>query len=349
MPTLKSGEVKRFHRILGRAINPAEVNRKMESGKTRDIVCRMYAEGDEYGIVELFNNCFERKMTLEEWKWKYKGRGDLKIYSIVLEDKEEGIVGHYGVTPLRMILNGKMIKGVSAADTMIHPKFRSFVRFKNMVRLIMEEMVRDSIVMFYGFSPRQVVRLSVDRLGIYESVENIYEAAKSVRFNSGAARYLYKLSPVSFDDDRIDKLWEDSRDQFRLAIIRDRAFFKWRCGENPLFRYEAWGFTRRWSKKLMGLAVLRRQQTDKVLVTDLVFQRGLLPALLTKVENLAVSAGAKNLSLWLPQQFHDLLRARGFTLADSGATMVKPTHPLAITKDEIREKFFYTMGDTDFL
>jgi hypothetical protein len=326
-----------------------EVNERMDSVQQREVVCRIYAEGDEYGIVELFNNCFDRKMTLEEWMWKYRGQGNRRVYAVVLEDREKGIVGHYGGVPLRMIRDGHEIKGVGAGDTMIHPQFRSFVRLKNMYHLFMEELLKDSVIMFYGFPPKNVARLTIDRLRIYERVETVYDAVKDARFDKGPVRLLYRLFPVSFDDARIDELWHDVQDEFGLAIIRDRAYFTWRYKENPLFKYEAWALARRWSGKLTALAIVKREQSGRLLVTDLVFHRSALSPLITKVENLAMSTGMAELSLWLPQRFHDLLREKGFSLSDSGATLPRSAHPHTIKKDEIQAKFFFTMGDTDFI
>ncbi len=319
----------------------------MRSKESENIVCRMYEEGDEHGIVKLFNSVFSREMTLREWEWKYRAHGNKRICSVVLEDKGTGIIGHYGGLPLRMIYDGEEVIGIEAVDTMIHQRYRSYVRFKDMYNLFMDELIKDSKI-FFGFSPERVIKLAVDRLGIYEKVENIFEANTDVRFHNVPARFLYSLLPIDFDDERIDDLWDNAKHQFRLAVIKDRRYLKWRYRDNPLFTYEIWGLKKRWSGQIQAIAVLKREK-DKMLIMDLIFKNGLLPILLTKVENLCSALGMTKVSLWAPKQIRNLLRNHGFEIVPTATTLPRSTHPLTLSKDEISEKFFYTMGDTDYL
>lgn len=321
----------------------------MESGQNQNLICRMYREGDEYGIVKLFNRVFERQMTIEEWQWKYKGQGNPRVFSAVFEDSTAGIVGHYGGVPLKMLLDGEEIKGVTPVDTMIDPKFRSFVRLKNLFYFWERELVNDSIKVMYGFSPERVIKLAIERIKIYERVGPVFEARKGVTIHNNPVRYLYKLSPLAFDDRRIDDFWAEVKDQFRLAIIRDSAFFAWRYGKCPLFSYEMWGLTPRWSSALVGIAVIKKENTENLTVMDVLARRDRLVDLFSKLENLAITTGRKTISVWLPHHYDDLLKNKGFSLVDSGATIPASTHPLTLKRDEIWEKLFYTMGDTDFL
>lgn len=319
----------------------------MTPKQSGNIICRMYKGGDEHGIVKLFNSVFSREMTLREWEWKYKGQGNKRVCSVVLEDRETGIIGHYGGLPLRMIYDGEEVIGIEAVDTMIHPRYRSYVRLKDMYNLFMEELIKDSKI-FFGFSPERIIKLAVDRLGIYERVENIFEANRDVRFHNVPARFLYSLLPIDFDDERIDDLWDKTKHQFRLAVIKDRRYLKWRYKDNPLFTYEIWGLKKRWSGQLQAIAVLKREQ-DKILIMDLIFKNDMLPILLTKIENLSFSIGIKKVSLWAPKPIRNLLETLGFEIVPTATTLPRSTHPLTLSKDEISEKFFYTAGDTDYL
>ncbi len=317
-----------------------------------EVTIREYRRGDEYGIIKLFKEVFGRDMSIEEWQWKYKGQGNEKVHAVVLEDREAGIVGYYGSITLRMIRNGEEIKGVAAGDTMIHPKYRSFVRFKKMRNLWVDESLKDSVIMFYGFSPEKIVKLAVERLGIYETAEPVYEATKEVRFNSDYPRFLYKLSHINFDDDRIDKLWDNVKHQFKLSIIRDRAYFQWRYKNHPLFSYEIWGLNRRWSNGLIGLVVFKKEDGENFLLMDMVFHEKTFVPLLKKAENLAYKIGKKKMGLWLPQRMHQELERLEFTSKPSGATiptMPRSGHPSTIKKDEVIANFYFTCGDTDFL
>ncbi len=313
------------------------------------ITIRTFEDGDEHGVVRLFRDVFGREMTLKEWNWKYRGQGNGIVPSIVMEDDGTGIVGHYGGILLRMVRDGLEIKGASNCDVMIHPKFRSFIRLKKMHNLCIDELVKASVFMIYGFPTEDTLMIPADKLRLYERIEAVQEAVKDVMFGNSPFRFLYELLPLAFDDIRIDRLWDEAKDQFRLAVIRDRKYLSWRYGENPLFSYEIWGLKKRWSGDLLAVAVIKKERSEKLLIMDMVFKKDMLPVLLAKVENMAYSEGKKKLSLWAPRQIRDILWDRGFSFLTTGTTLPRAMHPLTLSKNEVSENFFYTMGDTDYL
>jgi hypothetical protein len=310
---------------------------------------RFYREGDEEGIVRLFSGVFARKMTLEEWRWKYTGQGNAKVYSAVIEDAAEGIVGHYGGIPLRMLRKGEQTTGVSTCDVMIHPRFRSFVRLKKLHNFFTDNHVKDSLYMLYGFPTEQTLMIPADKLHLYERIEVVQEGKKDATFHGGPDRFLYKLFPIDYDDLRIDDLWDNINGRFGLVVIRDRSFFRWRYRDNPLFTYELWGLRKRWEQKLLGLAVVKREGDGSMRIMDLLSRDGMLPVLLRKVGNMACSAGVKQLVLWAPGRIRRVLTDEGYALVKTGTTLPRSTHPLSIKKEEILSSFFYSAGDTDYL
>ncbi len=338
--------------VIGETVSLVGISRSSARQKAvsdSKLVIRMFQDGDEHGITTLFKEVFGREMTLDEWNWKYRGQGNLRVCSAVIELLGEGIVGHYGGIPFRMTRDGVKIKGISACDVMVRKKFRSFARLKKIHTLFVDELYKDSFIMFYGFPNERNLLLPSEKLQLYERIETVYDVVKNTAFNNNMSRFIYKLFPMSFDDERINRLWNETGHEFRLSIIRDRAYLKWRYEKNPLFRYELWGLRKRWSKKLDGLAVVRGDGSEKLFIMDMVFSKKVFLPLLSKVENLACSLGIAKLSFWVPQRFHQLLLENQFSLVPFGATLPRSTHPLTIRKEEIAEKFFYTMGDTDFL
>ena len=313
------------------------------------ITYRIYREGDEHAIIRLRKEVTGKDMSLEEWHWKFKGQGDKKVYSVIMEEKTHDIIGHWGGIPLKMLHDKKEIKVIAVCNVMIHPKFRSFVRFKKLNHTFMEEATRDSVTFVYGFPTEKTFMLPAERLGIWERLEVINESVKDVRLPRTPGRYLYQLAPIDSDDERIDVLWDAAKHQFKLSIIRDSSYLSWRYKRNPIFKYQIWGLRKRWSRDLMALVVLRREE-ENVIITDMVFRNGILPILFSKVENLVYSICKGRLRLFMPQRFTPLLKEMGFSSQPSGATIAKPVHPSILNKDEVLKKFFfYTMGDTDYM
>jgi len=310
---------------------------------------RLYEEGDEMGITKLFYEVFEREMSLEEWRWKYVRGGERKVYSAVAVDERDGIVAHYGGMPHRMIYQGREVYGLAIGDVMTHAGHRGFKLFKEVASLVPDEAVRDGIILGYGFPNERALRLP-EKLGLYEKIEDVCEANKETRFWNNAVRYVYKLFPLSYDDRRIDDLWEEEKDNNVLSVVRDRDYLEWRYQRHPLFSYELWGLRKRWSSRLRGLAVLRREdEKERVLIMDFVCPSNKMEALFQKIENVVYAAGGKRLTLWHPEYLKGKMIRMGFSVGSAGTSIPRTTHEQTLRKNEIAGRFFYTMGDTDFL
>ena len=204
--------------------------------------------------------------------------------------------------------------------------------------------------MCFGFPTEDTLMLPAEKekLNIMERCIFISEAEKEVRFHNTLIRFLYRLSPLSFRDERIDRLWESVRDNLEFAVIRDRDYLGWRYGAHPLFSYELWGLTKRLGKNLLGLAVLKKELSEKLRVMDIIVRGESLFPLLEKVENLVYVSGKKKICMWLPNRFHPLLNANGFNLVEQGV-ICRVVGKNFIAKDTIAKMFYFTMGDTDYL
>ncbi len=312
-----------------------------------DNIVRLYQEGDEYGIVKLFKEIFGREMTLDEWRWKYTGRGNKKVYSSVAVNECGEVVAHYGGIPHRMTYQGKEVYGLAIGDVMVHPKFRGLKLFKKAAILVPEDAVKDGIILGYGFPNEKSMALP-EKIGLYEKVEDVFEANKEANFINNLSRFIYKFFPLSYDDSRIDILWESVKRGIKIGIVRDREYLRWRYQRHPFYKYELWGLKKRWGNKLAGLAVLRREG-ERILVIDFVCGKDILTTLFKKIENYAYTSRIKTITLWFPEYLRKIMEDMGFQTKISCTCIPRTTHEKTLTKEEIKGKFFYTMGDTDFM
>ena len=313
-----------------------------------NISVRLYKEGDENEIVRLFGIVFDREMTIGEWRWKYLGHENRRVYSsIVVNDETGEVSAYYGGVLHRMVYRGKDIYGLSIGDVMVHPKFRGLRLFKRVASLLPEAAAKDGIIMGYGFPNERAMRLP-EKLGLYEKVEELKEGLKEAEFHKGIDRYLYKLFPLEYSDERIDSLWKSVRGYYTLSVVRDRKYFTWRYKNHPLFTYELWGLKRRAGRELKGLAVLKREE-EQVMIMDFLHSGGNFRTLFRKLENCAYASGVKTLKLWAPPFLEHKLSAFGFSVRNAAISIPRTTHEKTLKKEEIEGNFFYTMGDTDFL
>jgi 2-polyprenyl-3-methyl-5-hydroxy-6-metoxy-1,4-benzoquinol methylase len=309
---------------------------------------RKYQKGDENGIIKLFKEVFGREMTIDEWRWKYRGQGSERIHSVVALNSDHEIIGHYGGIPLRTLYLGKEIKILSTCDVMIHPAYRGFWMLKKITGVFKNDAINNGFRMCYGFPTEKTLMLPAERLGIIERCLRISEAKKDVNFNNNLNRFLFRLSPLNFDDKRINMLWKAVRGEFEFTVIRDRDYLKWRYKNNSVFSYEIWGLSKRWGTSLFGLAALKMDSAENLSIMDMIFRKDALIPLLQKIENLAFSIGKKGLVLWMPERYHNLLKKNGFVLKDYGV-LGQIVGDDFIQKDEIDSLFYFSMGDTDYL
>jgi len=309
---------------------------------------RLYRPGDEAGITRLFREVYGREMSLDEWRWKYRESYPKKIYAAVAVNEEGCIIGHYGSVCLPFIYQGRPARGLAICDVMIQPKYRGIGTLKRLSSLVPAEAVKDGIILGYGFPNRMTLLKPALSLGIYEKIEDVLEANKTVSFDNGLARYMFRFFPLDFSDERTDHLWQACRMNFPLAVVRDRSYLLWRYAHHKLFRYELWGLARRLGRDLKGLAVLRREE-HRVLIVDFLFRPGFMGPLFRKIENSLYHSGGENMTLWTSPSLEKKLVAYGFSTGPGETSIPRTTHEPTLTKAEIEGKFFYTMGDTDFL
>lgn len=311
---------------------------------------RFYRPGDEEGIVTLFKEIFGRGMSIDEWRWKYKSFGE-EVYSVVGEDSRGEIVAHYGLLPRRMVFEGNEGRTVMIADVMVRPGFRGMKSLKKLVKFP-EEPVRARGVPFgYGFPSENTLMLPAEKMGLFERVEDVMEAAKSIKpAGFDLRRWAFDLFDLSYHDERIDTLWREFKDTFPVMIIRDRKFLEWRYGRHPLYSYQLLGFRKRWRQKLIGLAVLRRSNEEESLLMDFVCKKSCFGFLLREVEDFVSSTFRTNvIKLWIPPMLAEDFRDRGYSINPAGTSIPLTTHAATFRKEQIKNRFFYTMGDTDFL
>jgi 2-polyprenyl-3-methyl-5-hydroxy-6-metoxy-1,4-benzoquinol methylase len=317
-----------------------------KSGKK--ILIRPYQEGDEKGIIRLFQEVFGREMTIDEWHWKYRGQGNEAVSAVVAVNEAEEIVGHYGGIPLRTIYEGKPTHILATCDVMIHPYSRGFWMLKRITASFKHEAVKRGFRMCFGFPTEKTLMLPAEKLNIIERCTNISETYKDVSLRNNVNRFLFKLFPMNFYDMRLNSLWESLKEGRSFSVIRDKDYLSWRYGRNPCFGYHIWGLTRRWDKQLLGAAIIRNDHAEDLMIMDVICTDDFLTPLLQKVENLVFSMRKKRITLWMPERYHAKLQRNGYSLREYGV-LGQIVGEDFISKDKIAREFYYSMGDTDYL
>jgi len=307
-------------------------------------IIRDYATGDEEGITTLFNEVFGKEMSRGQWKWKYLIPGEWKIFSKVAEDDaSKKIIGHAGAVPLRGIFQNRTIQFFQIADVMVHTGARGFLGRKNVFDSLMKNLFEDirkefPDVFCYGFPGTRPYILGY-RIRVYERIEQAFEIVKHIR---RSLLNPYKIQKISWDDDRLNSLWERFTRDFPLSLIRDKHYLNIRYATNPFFSYQLLGIFL--SKKLYGWAVIR-DSGDEVLVIDLLTEKKRCRSILKALQNYFIFQGKKTMRLWLPEMWRK--NVKGFTRKETPVVVTNMVWKLPLTTAVVKENLYYTMGDAD--
>lgn len=112
---------------------------------------KSYKPGDEIKIIELFEQSFGKKMSLEYWKWRFLENPFTSNVFIDLMWDNDLLVGHYAVSPMEMILEDKKILTALSMTTMTHPQYAGKGIFSKLAENLYKRLTEEGYVMVWGF------------------------------------------------------------------------------------------------------------------------------------------------------------------------------------------------------
>lgn len=238
---------------------------------TDECIIRKYREGDEKEINDLFNEVFDDRRSLEEWRWKFKENPLQDTNFITVAEFRGKIVGQYANLPALFKYQDKVFKVVFPVDNFVHKDFRGGMKgIQGKMHEDQCEVVRNkNICLGLGFPNRDAYVIG-KRVLKYKDIGQIPVLFKRLNLRLAAKRRLswfpgfvlrliqasssigYRLSlgmknrnPIkglkikvidSFDE-RFDILWAKVKKQHEIIGVRDRRYLNWRY-KKPGKNYE---------------------------------------------------------------------------------------------------------------
>ena len=306
----------------------------------REVAIRRYRPGDETTIVALFNEVFSVPLKIHQWEWKYcRPLNGFKCY--VAHDRNGRLIGHIGAIGLRGRYKGAEIPVFQICDLMIHPDARGYLGarglFTRLARTLLADIANSAEIVFaYGFPGRRPYMLG-ERTRVYERIEQGHELhlvpIKSL--TTGHVRL------IDWDAPRLDTLWTRFRGEFRLGLIRDRAYLKWRYADNPFRNYRLVSIRR--LAILLGWAVV--QADGPVLrIIDLLCRKTHLARVIQAMQAWAYREGYDDLVTWLPTHWRTGIQG---TIIETNVVTTNMVWRLPLPTSDVSRDLYYTMGDLD--
>lgn len=313
---------------------------------------RPYRPGDETSILDLYRVVFKLDMTLDEWRWYYRGgptgRGPVAV--IVVAESEGRIIGHYAVQPRPFCLDGRRVTAGLVMGSMVAPEFRNITTFIEMAKAAYALCREQQIGFLYAF-PNDNVWLVRQRMLDWQALPRLHalcaapadirvpEVAVPDVVASGAAVPNGAVSGVAAPETAVPEVerlrpgepflaadWLEACPDQGIRAVCSPDWLTWRLLERPGVEYYL--YTARSGDHLQGYIALKRYQVADGRVDGHIVAFRVRPGeehttgalLLARARRHFEETGAGRVTLWLlPRSpLHSLIVRAGMTPEQPG-------------------------------
>lgn len=321
----------------------------------------------------LFAEVFGHDMSAELWHWKYAdGRGlavGLQVELECGEGPEAELLAHVGGVPREAVLGGQRVRALQLCDVMVASAARRSLARNGPLRQLTAHLLETQIgwtaphAIGYGFPTERAFAVA-ERLGLYAKVDGMVcvtwptESAADLateieRWAPSAQRLTdaaaVERGPLAATLDGLGQAMIDSLPGL-TQCVRSAAWVAHRYLRHPSFEYEVHLLRRRWSRRPLGVLVLRRHETHLEWVDTL--------AAVGDWESVRRAACRRAQELQLPQVEAWITRSQQQRLLDLapgqasvralGIDIPANVHSAGPGVEALRDRWLLMAGDTDF-
>jgi len=333
-----------------------------------DFIIRRYIPGDEYKIIQMFNEVFYQNRELSYWYWKYRDN-PYGTYIISVAVTGDGILAaHYAGYPVRLYCCLSMSSTPSEfttyhlGDKMTRRQFRSVGYGKSALlkRTFMHfqaTYARD-IPFGYGFGTHHSLKFGLLFLN-YVDIEPVpYRRLTFDRVKGKIDNRLRNIiSSIHIEEiSDVDDTWSDFfyhvAPSYQYLVKRDAAYMRWRYLQRPDRRYLVLSLRKR--AKLIGWSVFYRE-SSKLIWVDALFDpknREFVQSILIYLCRHPIAEGVDFIECWFPQRpswWDTVLHHLGFIMEKEPNNLhfTGPMFNDHNAPEMLRKYFYYTMGESD--
>lgn len=185
-------------------------------------------------ILKLFELSFKKKMSLEYWEWRFKNNVfNPNPYIDLMWDGDQ-LVGHYAVSPVDMMIDGKIVKTALSMTTMTHPEYGGKGIFTQLAENLYQRLKDDGFSMVWGFPNNNshygfIKNLSWHNISAIPFLS--LDVSKS-KLNIDSAPEMTILSNF---DTLPENLFYNNK---AVQVFKSHSFLNWRFIQNPSFEYK---------------------------------------------------------------------------------------------------------------
>lgn len=301
---------------------------------------------DAPGVAELFLEVFGHPISPELWAWKYgRGRGNA-----VTASRHGTVVAHYGGMYRDILLFGQPEWAFQICDVMVHPKERGVMTRQGPFLLTAAIGAEIYGPLGFGF-PNARAMLVAEKMGLYAPVGRLASVTwpagdPKVRWST-TLRLLQRGS--ARDAVLADRAWADMAADLRTEVVglRDWAYIERRYLEHPENRYEVIAVLTRWTRRPLGVMVLRKLE-NSVELLDVVAPLHAIAVLIDQARRLAALWGKETVYCWITANQVRHFLVHGGVQGDPDVSIPTSVWTHDARAHLFKDKWWLMSGDTDF-
>lgn len=212
-------------------------------GVDLEIFAREYRRGDEYGIVDLFRISSDHLRTKNFLKWANIKTPFSKSISLVLQDSNEDIIGHYAVMIFRLSYKDEIFNVGFGSQLVIHPKFRNFKFMWHLLNSVWNSSKEKGLSFLYAF-PNSNIWPVKNRLMGWELIKEFQTlefdiSGEDVISGNDSELKFQRICALTKYKELINNIWDVSKGMYKdlIHIERNYDFVRWRFFLHPLEHY----------------------------------------------------------------------------------------------------------------
>ncbi len=249
-----------------------------------DLRIERYRDGDEAGILELFETVFGKKRSRAHWTWQFKQNPYAGPFVSTARSADGKVVASYSVAPIQLNHLGRPVLACQSVDTAVHPDHRGQRLFERTATDCYDACAAAGLQAVVGFPnassyPGFMRGLAWKRIVFPNEyrlllrlpdaarralsvlawpVDLVYRAVMGMRLAWRRA-FIRRLAgplvlrcanavPVGYE-----ALWNAWKNQEVLSVWKDAKYFEWRYDRDPDYEFEY--FTLEHGGQMVALAV----------------------------------------------------------------------------------------------
>ena len=311
-------------------------------------IFRMYREGDEVAINNVFEKASGSVRSLDEWAWLYPSEVDGRV--IVVAETGGEVVAHCAGIPFRVAVDGRELAAVRIAELISPTATEEIV-----------EQVAETFYKNFGFSGRFSLVVACPQicgdsyLPGFDGTPRRELAAltRDSAPRSKTRRLFYRAEPARDWEPRLDDLWRRVRGDYPVAVVRDAEGALRRFAGHPTVRYQRFVIFPRFSSQAVAFVVFRCDG-GRCRWVDLLWDHahpGALELAAHISARLARQFHCTGEELWLAgdAEARSRLERLGFRAAEGPAavSMAVRSFDPELDATQVAERLYLTMADTD--